>query len=108
MLSSFLAPALNRRKDRWGGSLENRARLARQVARAVRDEVGDEVAVIAKTSLSDGFKGGLTTPDGIELAQMLEADRSEEHTSALQSLMRISYAVFCLKKKQKHTNTQAD
>src|SRR3546814_4993397 len=32
-------------------------------------------------------------------------DRSEEHTSELQSLMRISYAVFCLKKKNKHTNT---
>src|SRR3546814_3186873 len=31
--------------------------------------------------------------------------RSEEHTSELQSLMRISYAVFCLKKKQKHYNT---
>src|SRR3546814_938932 len=32
--------------------------------------------------------------------------RSEEHTSELQSLMRISYAVFCLKKKKKHTTTQ--
>src|SRR3546814_7468494 len=32
--------------------------------------------------------------------------RSEEHTSELQSLMRISYAVFCLKKKNKHTNPQ--
>src|SRR3546814_4592386 len=31
-------------------------------------------------------------------------DRSEEHTSELQSLMRISYAVFCLKKKQNHTH----
>src|SRR3546814_3114503 len=31
--------------------------------------------------------------------------RSEEHTSELQSLMRISYAVFCLKKKKKNTNT---
>ena len=41
LISSFLAPGLNRRKDRWGGSLENRARLARQVARAVREEVGD-------------------------------------------------------------------
>src|SRR3546814_3721015 len=30
--------------------------------------------------------------------------RSEEHTSELQSLMRISYAVFCLKKKKRHTN----
>src|SRR3546814_2878883 len=33
------------------------------------------------------------------------AERSEEHTSELQSLMRISYAVFCLKKKNKNTNT---
>src|SRR3546814_7625459 len=33
-------------------------------------------------------------------------DRSEEHTSELQSLMRISYAVFCLKKKKKHTSRQ--
>src|SRR3546814_10270642 len=34
--------------------------------------------------------------------------RSEEHTSELQSLMRISYAVFCLKKKNKHTQNQKD
>src|SRR3546814_7992886 len=34
------------------------------------------------------------------------AARSEEHTSELQSLMRISYAVFCLKKKNKHQNTE--
>ena len=74
LISSFLAPGLNRRKDGWGGELANRARLARQVARAVRDEVGDEVAVTAKTSLGDGFKGGVTTEVGIELAQLLEAD----------------------------------
>src|SRR3546814_5011603 len=36
------------------------------------------------------------------------ADRSEEHTSELQSLMRISYAVFCLKKKKHTTSTDAD
>src|SRR3546814_4107463 len=36
----------------------------------------------------------------------LGIDRSEEHTSELQSLMRISYAVFCLKKKTKHNTTQ--
>src|SRR3546814_6201951 len=39
------------------------------------------------------------------LAWAEEAGRSEEHTSELQSLMRISYAVFCLKKKNKRTNT---
>src|SRR3546814_7986507 len=42
--------------------------------------------------------------DPLELAA--HADRSEEHTSEIQSLMRISYAVFCLKKKKKHTKEQ--
>jgi len=74
LISSFLAPGLNRRKDRWGGTFENRSRLARQVARAVREEVGDAAAVTAKVSLSDGFKGGVTTAEGIELARLLEAD----------------------------------
>ncbi|WP_051551493.1 oxidoreductase [Nocardioides sp. URHA0020] len=74
LISSFLAPGLNRRKDEYGGSLANRARLGRQVARAVRDEVGDAVAVTAKVSLSDGFKGGVTTDAGLEYAQLLESD----------------------------------
>ncbi|MCW2794293.1 MAG: NADH:flavin oxidoreductase/NADH oxidase [Nocardioides sp.] len=74
LISSFLAPGLNRRTDQWGGALGNRARLARQVARAVRDEVGSDAAVIAKVSLADGFRGGVTTDEGIELAQLLEAD----------------------------------
>ncbi|GAA3816003.1 NADH:flavin oxidoreductase [Nocardioides panacisoli] len=81
LISSFLAPGLNRRKDRWGGPLERRARLARQVARAVREEVGDSCAVTAKVSVSDGFKGGVTTETGLELAQLLEADG---HLDALQ------------------------
>ena len=74
LVSSFLAPGLNRRRDRWGGSLENRARLARQVARAVREEVGGEVAVTAKVSLGDGFRGGVTTDEGLEVARLLESD----------------------------------
>ena len=40
----------------------------------MRDEVGGEVAVTAKVSLSDGFKGGVTTEAGLEFAQLLEAD----------------------------------
>src|SRR3546814_7346001 len=41
-------------------------------------------------------------PAGAEDASYLVRDRSEEHTSELQSLMRISYAAFCLKKKKKN------
>jgi 2,4-dienoyl-CoA reductase-like NADH-dependent reductase (Old Yellow Enzyme family) len=74
LISSFLAPGLNRRKDRWGGSLENRARLGRQVARAVRDEIGSDAAITAKVSVGDGFRGGVTTDEGVEYAEMLESD----------------------------------
>ncbi len=81
LISSFLAPGLNRRKDRWGGSTENRARLARQVARAVREEVGDAAAVTAKVSVGDGFSGGVTTDAGLEAALVLEGDG---HLDALQ------------------------
>src|SRR3546814_4501065 len=42
------------------------------------------------------------------LASMSTANRSEEHTSELQSLMRISYAVFCLKKKKQHNSIPYD
>ena len=81
LISSFLAPGLNRRKDRYGGSLENRSLLARQVARAVRDEVGSAAAVTAKLSVSDGFRGGVTTDESLATAAMLEADG---HLDALQ------------------------
>jgi 2,4-dienoyl-CoA reductase-like NADH-dependent reductase (Old Yellow Enzyme family) len=74
LISSFLAPGLNRRTDRWGGPLENRARLGRQIARAVRDEVGNEAAVTAKVSLDDGFRGGLRGQEALEFARMLELD----------------------------------
>src|SRR3546814_5621513 len=50
-----------------------------------------------------GFSGHLIEDAAVGQAQNDRIDRSEEHTSELQSLMRISYAVFCLKKKKKKT-----
>ncbi len=74
LISSFLAPGLNRRKDDYGGTTDNRVRLARQVVDAVKNEVGDSVAVYAKMSLSDGFPGGVSTDLGLEYAKILESD----------------------------------
>ena len=74
LLSSFLSPATNRRRDRYGGSLENRARFPRRVVRAVRDEVGDEVTVYAKLGMTDGVRSGLQVEESLEVASMLEAD----------------------------------
>lgn len=74
LLSAFLSPRLNRRRDRWGGSLENRARFARQVAAAVREGVGSDVAVTAKVNMSDGVPGGFEVEESIEFARLLGAD----------------------------------
>jgi 2,4-dienoyl-CoA reductase-like NADH-dependent reductase (Old Yellow Enzyme family) len=74
LLSQFLSPYNNRRRDEWGGSLENRARFPRRVLRAVRDAVGPAVAVYAKLNMEDGFRGGLRLDEGIEVARWLEAD----------------------------------
>src|SRR3546814_7416731 len=64
-----------------------------KIAKKVVEEAA-EVALDAVTSDRDGV---------IRESVDLLYNRSEEHTSELQSLMRISYAVFCLKKKTKHT-----
>jgi 2,4-dienoyl-CoA reductase-like NADH-dependent reductase (Old Yellow Enzyme family) len=74
LLSSFLSPMLNRRKDGYGGSLEARARFPREVLRAVRDAVGDRLAVTAKFNMADGVPHGLWLEESVEVARMIEAD----------------------------------
>lgn len=76
LASSFLSPLLNRRKDAYGGSLENRARVARGVARAVRDAVGDRIAIIAKMNMRDGIRGGFEVEESLQFARWLQEDGS--------------------------------
>ncbi|MDV6207392.1 NADH:flavin oxidoreductase [Rhodococcus erythropolis] len=74
--SSFLSPKLNRRKDSYGGSLENRARVVLETARSVRDAVGDKIAILAKLNMDDGVPGGFWVDEAIQVAQWLEASGS--------------------------------
>jgi 2,4-dienoyl-CoA reductase-like NADH-dependent reductase (Old Yellow Enzyme family) len=74
LINSFMSPKFNRRDDDWGGSVENRARFPREVARSVRDAVADRVAVIAKFEMVDGVPKGLDLGDSLQIAQLLEAD----------------------------------
>jgi len=74
LVSAFLSPRLNRRSDGWGGTLERRARLARDVAKAVRDSVGPHTAVTAKLNMADGVPGGLWLDESVEVARLLESD----------------------------------
>jgi len=76
LLAQFLSPYNNRRRDEYGGSIENRARFPRRVLRAVREAVGGRAAIWAKLNMEDGFKGGMTLEEGIEVARWIEADAS--------------------------------
>jgi 2,4-dienoyl-CoA reductase-like NADH-dependent reductase (Old Yellow Enzyme family) len=73
LLSQFLSPATNRRNDRFGGSLENRLRFPLAVVERVSERVGGRLAVLAKTNLRDGFRGGLEIDDAVDVARALEA-----------------------------------
>ncbi|MBW0238566.1 NADH:flavin oxidoreductase [Pseudomonas sp. D1HM] len=73
LLSQFISPLYNRRRDSFGGSLENRLRFPLRVLRAVLEAVGNDLAVICKYSITDGVRGGNTAQDGAAIARLLEA-----------------------------------
>jgi 2,4-dienoyl-CoA reductase-like NADH-dependent reductase (Old Yellow Enzyme family) len=72
LISQFLSPHTNRRTDQWGGTLENRSRFMRMVMREVRKAAGNKTAVLVKTNLEDGFPGGMTLDEGVQVAEMLQ------------------------------------
>jgi 2,4-dienoyl-CoA reductase-like NADH-dependent reductase (Old Yellow Enzyme family) len=74
LISAFMSPRLNKRKDKWGGAVANRARFAREIATAVRAATDERVAVIAKLNMADGVKRGLEIEDSLAVARLLEAD----------------------------------
>jgi len=73
LLSQFLSPGTNRRRDLWGGSLANRARFPLQVVERVRALLPPQMPVLVKVNLRDGFRGGLELDESIAVARQLEA-----------------------------------
>ena len=71
LISQFLNPRTNKRTDKWGGSLENRARFLIDVLAAVREAVGPDFPVAIKLNASDFQKGGFTNAECIEVVRML-------------------------------------
>ena len=71
LMSSFLSPKANRRTDRWGGSLQNRARLLLSANEAVRGVVGPDFPISVKLNSADFQQGGFEFEDAIALAGWL-------------------------------------
>ena len=72
LISQFLSPYTNHRHDEYGGSLENRMRLMQRVIRRVMEAAGDDLGVIVKMNMHDGFRGGMQEEECLEVARELE------------------------------------
>ena len=73
LIGQFFSPDINRRNDRYGGSIENRARFALEVHEEIRKRVGDHFLVGIRMSIGED-RGGLSEEDAIRIAQLLERE----------------------------------
>ncbi|MDR3601259.1 MAG: NADH:flavin oxidoreductase [Desulfosporosinus sp.] len=71
LLSSFLSPHMNKRKDQWGGSTENRFRIVKEIMYRAREKVGD-YPIIAKINGYEKSKDGITLEEAVLIAKYLE------------------------------------
>ena len=72
LINQFLSAHTNRRKDGWGGSLENRMRFVIEIVQAIRDQVDKDFPILAKINSRDNIKNGVTLPESIALSKKLD------------------------------------
>ncbi len=72
IFTQFFSPYTNRRDDKWGGNLKNRARFPLEVVRRIRTEVGPEFPILYRLSAEERVSGGTTLEDTLKLVKMLE------------------------------------
>ncbi len=82
LLNQFFSPYFNKREDEYGGSLENRCRLAIEVLKAVREAVGPRFPIEFRMSGSELFEGGYDLEEGVRIAQQIEPYIDLLHVSA--------------------------
>lgn len=73
LVSQFLSPLTNLRTDKWGGTLENRARFVLEIYRNMREKVGPEFPLGIKINSADFQRGAFTEEESMEVIQMLDA-----------------------------------
>jgi 2,4-dienoyl-CoA reductase-like NADH-dependent reductase (Old Yellow Enzyme family) len=73
LISQFLSPYTNRRNDNFGGSPENRMRFMEMVMQEVLEAADNKTAVLVKMNMRDGFEGGMSMDESLQVAQKLES-----------------------------------
>ena len=74
LVSQFLSPKTNIRKDKWGGSLENRARFVKEIYKEIRKQVGSSYPIGIKINSADFQRGGFTEEESMEVIRILSRE----------------------------------
>ena len=74
LVSQFLSPMMNRRKDKWGGSGASRMRFLREIVRRMRALLGPRFPLLVKLNADEFIEGGLRIEESCAVAKMLEAE----------------------------------
>lgn len=72
LISQFLSPSTNHRKDEFGGTLANRMRFMEMVMEEVMRSAGNDMAVLVKMNMRDGFRGGMELDESLQVARKLQ------------------------------------
>ena len=72
LISQFLSPSTNHRKDEFGGTLANRMRFMEMVMEEVMKAAGNDMAVLVKMNMRDGFRGGMDLDESLQVARKLQ------------------------------------
>lgn len=72
LISQFLSPSTNHRKDEFGGTLANRMRFMEMVMEEVMTAAGNDMAVLVKMNMRDGFRGGMELDESLQVARKLQ------------------------------------
>lgn len=72
LISQFLSPSTNHRKDEFGGTLANRMRFMELVMEEVMKAAGNDMAVLVKMNMRDGFRGGMELDESLQVARKLQ------------------------------------
>ena len=120
LVNQFLSPRHNQRKDKWGGSLENRMRFVLEIYQAIRKAVGDDFPVGIKLNSADFMRGGFSEDEsmivvkalndaGIDLIEIsggsYEAPIMADGTGKKSSLQREAYFLEYAEKVRKRVTT---
>ncbi|MCX5828215.1 MAG: NADH:flavin oxidoreductase [Deltaproteobacteria bacterium] len=73
LLSQFLSPAFNKRRDDYGGDIRHRVRIHREICHTIRETVGKDFPILIKMNCRDFIENGLTTEDSVAAAKLLVA-----------------------------------